>query len=450
MAARLSLAGDDHAHGKGCELTMTGMDDRVEVMRGALADYDLAQVLQVVSIGRQFVAIEVSDAERSLGTIFAIGGRVIAVDSIMGGGLDAFFRLCELDAQTFRVFRLTPPESLPKPLGLVRELLGEHRRRRVQTPTVRAPSPPMPSPVPRAPPAPTKPPPAAPAKPSPPAKTVPPASKQVTPAKTRGPVLAVSSPKGGVGKTTIALNLALSLARQGHRTVLIDGDPNGDIMSCIDARDRPISGAYDLLFDHAQLPASLLKTTIDELSILPASGQRLPEAQLLQNDLAAAWRVLFDALMRNADVIIVDTAAGTYGPTFSILRAATHVLGVLQAETIAHRSFGVFARALESLPEVERPAVLGVVLNMLQPSESASVDVLSEVCGELPPSWLFDVTIPRHPAFLRASSEGLPLGLVDDKNPPPVAWLFEGLASEVSGRLHLHGPVQKRTKRLLL
>ncbi len=75
---------------------------------------------------------------------------------------------------------------------------------------------------------------------------------------------------------------------------------------------------------------------------------------------------LLGALAERAEVVVVDTPAGMFGTTRAILRGATHVVGVLQAEVLAARSFERFAQGLESLPEGRRPAVLGVLLNMLQ------------------------------------------------------------------------------------
>ena len=141
------------------------------------------------------------------------------------------------------------------------------------------------------------------------------------------------------------------------------------------------------------------------------------------------------ALSEQAEIVIVDCPAGMFGPTRQIMGACTHLLGVLQAELIASRSFTMFSRALDGLPKGERPEVVGMVLNMLQSRHSGSVHVLSDACADLPKRWLFDTAIPRSDAFLTATEEGLPLRLLDDKNPPAVSWLFDTLASELTDRL---------------
>ena len=108
----------------------------------------------------------------------------------------------------------------------------------------------------------------------------------------------------------------------------------------------------------------------------------------------------------------------------------------------------MFMRALELIPKGSRPEVVGVVLNMLQLRHGASVRVLSEACAHLPRGWLLDTAIPRSDAFLEATEEGLPLRLLDDRNPPAVSWLFDTLASEITERLGLE--VADRKPRQLL
>lgn len=261
-------------------------------------------------------------------------------------------------------------------------------------------------------------------------------------------VLAIASPKGGSGKTTLALNLALSLARQERSVILVDGDINGDVLSAIQGRERAVHGALDVLLGTASINDALLRTTLPHFKIMPAVGQELPHPDAAYADHTREWQRLLGALSEQAELVIVDCPAGMFGPTRQIMGSCSHVLGVLQAELIASRSFTMFSRALDALPEDERPEVVGVVLNMLQSRHGGSVNVLSDACAGLPKRWLFDTAIPRSDAFLTATEEGLPLRLLDDKNPPAVSWLFDTLASELTERLELD--VAERKPRQLL
>jgi cellulose biosynthesis protein BcsQ len=256
-------------------------------------------------------------------------------------------------------------------------------------------------------------------------------------------VLGVVSPKGGSGKTTIALNLALSFARQDRSVTLVDGDTNGDVLSAIASRQRATFGAIDVLMDKVSPDAALLKTVLPHLRIMPALGEQLPDTAALLQDHSKGWQKLLRRLSEESEIVIVDGPAGMFGGTRQFLGSCTHVLGVLQAELIASRSFATLERALELTPPAERPQVVGIVLNMLQTRHGASVKVLQEACAHLPRGWLLDTAIPRSDAFLDATEEGVPLRLLDEENPPAVSWLFDTLAGEITDRLGLEVPERK-------
>jgi cellulose biosynthesis protein BcsQ len=256
-------------------------------------------------------------------------------------------------------------------------------------------------------------------------------------------IVAIVSPKGGSGKTTVSLNLSLSIARQGRSVVLVDSDINGDVLSCVNARSRAKLGTFDVLLDGADFRRALINTILPGFRILPAVGSALPEAPRFGLDYTTQWQALLDALAKEADIVIVDTPAGMFGVTHQVLSASTHALAVHQSEVIAQRSFTRFAEALTAMPEGRRPVVLGVVINMLHMRHSASLTVFQNACTELPSDWLFDTAIPRSPAFLDASEKGVPLRLIDDHAPPAVAWLFDNLAAEVTTRLGLEAAVRR-------
>ena len=265
-----------------------------------------------------------------------------------------------------------------------------------------------------------------------------------------GHVIAVASPKGGSGKTTVSLNLSLSLVRRGHRVILVDGDVNGDVLSAVDARESAELGVFDVLAGRATLDSAIRQTVFEGLQVVPAVGRVIPEPELTFQDYGERWRSLLRELSLRSPVVIVDTPAGMLGTTYQILGGATHVIGVLQAEVIAQRSFKMFSHCVGALPKETRPAVLGVFLNMLQLGHSASIKVLQQACDELPREWLFDTAIPRSSAFLDASVAGVPLHLYREDHAPAVTSLFDTLAAEVSDRLRLSpSPAQQVQQRFL-
>src|SRR4029079_8013284 len=80
-----------------------------------------------------------------------------------------------------------------------------------------------------------------------------------------GHVIAVASPKGGSGKTTVSLNLSLALARRGHRIILVDGDVNGDVLAALDACGTAEAGVFDVLAGRASLGDTLRETVVEGL-----------------------------------------------------------------------------------------------------------------------------------------------------------------------------------------
>ena len=187
---------------------------------------------------------------------------------------------------------------------------------------------------------------------------------------------------------------------------------------------------------------------LPNLESLPAVGRDLPHPDLLMADHTRRWQMLMSELSARAEIVLVDAPAGMFGASYQLLRASTHLLGVLQAERIADRSFVRFLEAIRTLPTDQRPAVLGVVLNMLQTKHEGSLSVMLNAFKDFPDDWLFETSIIRHPAFLDATHAGVPLRNLDEYAPPAVAFLFDTLAGEVTQRLKLE-TLPKRPQALL-
>lgn len=417
----------------------------IPVMEGNLAEFALADVLGVLGLSRQYTRLELFHRDSSpAGSIFLKSGKVVQAVCGSAMGREAFMDLIEAPVASFRVVRVEMPALIPEPIDTVTALLIEAAERADDGPrttrmdpheeaafelrvhpvfraltedahdraTPVAPFPAVASPHSHG--------------------TVKSGMRPIAPSASC--IIAVASPKGGAGKTTVALNLALGLTRRGLDVILVDGDVNGDVMSAVDARAVADVGVFDVLLGKARIEEALRGTAVPNLRIIPALGAVFPDAAVTVEDHAHAWRDLLGQVGRRAQVVVVDTPAGMFGTTHQILCACTHVIGVLQAEVIAQRSFTMFSRGLEAVDAAVRPVVLGIALNMLQPGSVESVDVLARACADLPPRTLFDTTIPRSPAFLHAAAEGVPV-LLDGGEPPPVSFLFDTLAAEVLDRL---------------
>jgi chromosome partitioning protein len=446
------------------------MANHTLVMRGSLHDFELLDVLQCVGTSRQHTIIELQGTDgRRKGTIAMKAGQVLTVEHGARQGRPAFFELLDRIPETFVVYRLPAIRSYPRPLGPLTNLLFEAAERVAlgrSEPVLQA----MPT-VATAPPtvatvAPTervvtpRPQTAPIATPQPPAAESPPIVTRLEDTnkialaelvdRTRSPVVvAVASPKGGVGKTTITLNLALSLAEKGLRTVVVDADINGDLLSMLNAQGKVERGAYDILDHLEMLDATLRSTAEPRLRVLPARGPCIPLANLLREDLPAAWGKLIERLSQQCDIVRVDCPAGMFHATQSVLRSASHLVGVFQADMVACRSFPIFLQAVDALPEGQRPKLAGVVVNMFQGRAEGSMEAFHELCVGGEEHRIFDTTIPRSDVFSDANLEGMPIRVAGEA-PSPVAFLFDMLADEVCTRVGVSRKPQRPRPRSFL
>lgn len=252
--------------------------------------------------------------------------------------------------------------------------------------------------------------------------------------------LCVASQKGGVGKTTVALNLSYALATSGHRVLLVDTDPQGAIGLSLRSRSGKGSGPGLAGFTggNLRLDEVVVRTRMAELDLLPIGPVAIQDSHGFAVHLADGSELArLRALASTAayDFLIFDTPSGFGGVTLGALRAADWVLSTLQAEPIAMRSFPQLLEVLGALRREGMAAqLLGVALTMVQLRNRTSASVAEEAWMRMPEDVVFNTTIPRDPMFLEASAQGVPLGLLRNR-PPPMASLFDQLAQEVQVRV---------------
>lgn len=264
-------------------------------------------------------------------------------------------------------------------------------------------------------------------------------AKETKPANIRA-VIAVStaSQKGGVGKTTVCINLGHALARRGWNVLLVDTDPQGGIGLSLSRSTRHKRGFYDFLAHDGEVRPLILPTRLPEFSILPCGVQ---DDYLRTGHVDEAPEKLRD-LLRQCDIlgydcVILDTAAGLSGITEATVRSSDWALIPQQAEPLAARSVPLLLETLARFrTEGSGVRVAGILLTMLQSDHEASLKVARELREILPSSLLFNQAIPRDGIFLEASALGLPLALVR-KNPPPAALVFDQIAAELEERISL-------------
>jgi chromosome partitioning protein len=263
--------------------------------------------------------------------------------------------------------------------------------------------------------------------------------------------LAVASQKGGVGKTTVAVNLAYAFARRGWSTVLVDTDPQGSVGLSLSERARQSRGFFDCMTHGISVDECVLATRLPELQILVAGRcadpfvRRDTESQGQDSSQNNSVSMLVDNLaQRGHDLAIIDTAAGLTGYTADVLRASDYVLVPQQAEPLGLRSVPQMLQAVQSLRnEGHSLEMAGILLTMVQSDVEESADVVRELRQIVPPQLMLHAAIPRDSVFLRASAVGVPLGLLF-QHPPAAAIIFDQVAAELESRIELN-PEPKTT-----
>ena len=251
--------------------------------------------------------------------------------------------------------------------------------------------------------------------------------------------IAVSSQKGGVGKTTVSINLAHSFARSGKRTLLVDADPQGSVGLSLTRQSRTLNGFYDAIADPSfPLEKLIVPTRLETLSLVPA-GQ-CSDYELGGGAMGVSLhrvRTFFRiAEAQGYDVCIIDTAAGLFGVTADVLSACDSVIVPQQAEPLGVRSVPKMLEALTRMRVVNPQLnVLGVVMTMVQNRLAESLEAVQALRNLLPQNMVMRTVVPRDDLFVRASAKGLPVGVMEEGG--GVLAVFDNLRLEMENKINL-------------
>lgn len=232
-----------------------------------------------------------------------------------------------------------------------------------------------------------------------------------------GRIISVASQKGGVGKTTTAINLGACLAQENQRVLIVDVDPQGSASSGLGVNGNDVAlGTYEVLLGESEIQAAVRPTSLANLDLVPA-GQRLSGAEIELVSLLGRESRLKNALSRvrdSYDYIFLDTPPSLGLLTVNALTASDSVLIPLQCEYLALEGLSQLIGAIRLVQDHLNPAlrIEGVLLTMYDARLNLSQQVAAEA-RKFFAERVYRSVIPRNVRLSEAPSFGKPIVLYD-------------------------------------
>jgi chromosome partitioning protein len=246
-------------------------------------------------------------------------------------------------------------------------------------------------------------------------------------------IVAITNQKGGVGKSTTAINLGAYLALEGKKILLVDLDPQGNATSGLGIeRSRIKSCIYNVLIKEATLPDIILETGVEGMHIAPSTIQLAGAEIELVSVMSREWRLSesLQEVLSDYDLVFVDCPPSLGLMTINALAAADETLIPIQCEYYALEGLVLLMRTIDKVKAHlnQKLAIGGIVMTMFDPRTNLSRQVVEEV-RKTYPTKVYSILIPRSVRLSEAPSYGTPIYAYDPLSKGAIS--YHELAKEV-------------------
>ena len=250
-----------------------------------------------------------------------------------------------------------------------------------------------------------------------------------------GKIIAIANQKGGVGKTTTAVNLSAALAEAGRKVLMTDLDPQGNTTSGLGCRVNDRNSVYDAMMGRTPLQDCVQKTEIKKLRLIGADIRLAgAEVELVgMNEREFFLKKLLNPVRDDYDYIFVDCPPSLSLLTLNALAAADTVLVPIQCEYYALEGVTSLMNTIQRVKRTFNPRleIEGILLTMLDGRTNLGLQVVDQVKKHFRKA-VFATTIPRNVRLGEAPSHGQPIHIYDPKSSGALA--YQALAKEVLAR----------------
>lgn len=232
-----------------------------------------------------------------------------------------------------------------------------------------------------------------------------------------GKIIAIASQKGGVGKTTTALNLGYCLTRFGSKVLLIDGDPQGGMSVSSNLAAQTNLGLLNLIKNTAKAN-EIVFTTRDKTMGVVGLGRLQPDDVLLLENEARTGNLgmLIQTLTKGYDYVLLDTPSGIGGLPAALLSIGSSVMMMINCRAISLKTIPLFLKLVKTIQGEHNPKLEfeGVVICMFDSKSAVERQILTQIKEAFPADAFFKTMIPYNEFYEKASLNSVPVALMPD------------------------------------